>query len=244
MRVVRICYKDLQENEDILLIDGKHKHHLINVLRCRLGQVLSIFNGKGFECSGKISTINKNHLTVTIFDRILVPDNRLPLNLFIALIKPERMNWAIAKATELGVKSINFMITEFTDKRYTDNQAKKYMRHWNLIAAGACEQSHNNWLPKINLPFKFREVINLKYTRLIAHPGCEWTPINVKSEPVALCVGPEGGFSAKEIKMAKNSSSMLTGLGPNILRAETAAIVGLSLLAREMGRFSYCSDMQ
>ena len=163
------------------------------------------------------------------------PDHRLPVTLGLALIKSDRLDWALQKATELGVSAIQPIITQFTDSPPKADRLEKKRDHWKEILVNACEQSDNDWVPVLREPRQLNELALPRQT-IVAHPVTDSVQINPDHEALLL-IGPEGGFSDAELDFLYKKQVKPMSLGPRILRTETAAIVGLTLLGQQYGQY-------
>lgn len=209
-------------------------HHIGKVLRMRQGDALTLFNGEGGEYQGSIIAVNKKSVEVHIerFDDI---DRCPPLAVTVALplIKGERMDYAIQKATELGASRFDLLLCERSDVRLAGDRLEKKISHFHQVAVSACEQCGMNRVPTISGAFLFGEYIAQAAAdvRLIAHPG--ESPLATSPAPgqsLILLTGPEGGFSDAEITAATAAGFASFALGERVLRAETAPVALLAAL--------------
>ena len=157
------------------------------------------------------------------------------MTLGLALIKSDRLDWALQKATELGVSAIQPIITQFTDSPPKVDRLQKKWDHWREIVVNACEQSENDWVPVLREPRQLNKLA-LPGQTIVAHPATDSVQINPDHEALLL-IGPEGGFSDAELDFLYKKQVKPMSLGPRILRTETAAIVGLTLLGQQYGQY-------
>ena len=219
---------------EVVLSERNH-HYLSRVLRAKTSQVIELFDGTGRSYQATIKNISKRETIAQILNITKHKDRRLRVTLGLALIRSERFNWALQKATELGVFAIQPLITQFTDSPPETDRLKKKWGHWQEIVVNACEQSENNWLPELNRPSYLHELV-LPQQVVMAHPAGESAHIDTTRESLLL-IGPEGGFSDDEVSSLLKKQVKPMSLGPRILRAETAAIVGLTLLGHQYGHY-------
>ena len=222
------------EAGEVVLSERNH-HYLARVLRAKTAQVIELFDGGGRSCQAIIKNISKHETIAEILSITEDNDRRLPVTLGLALIKSDRFTWALQKVTELGVLGIQPLITQFTDSPPDAGRFEKQWRHWQQILVNACEQSENNWLPVLRRPVYLHELV-LPHQVVMAHPASESAYIDPTKESLLL-IGPEGGFSDDEVKSLIKNEVKPMSLGPRILRAETAAIVGLTLLGHQYGQY-------
>lgn len=237
MRTARLFVDNLPETTGELVLSERNHHYLSRVLRVRAGQPLALFNGLGLTATAVVSTVEKRQTTVDIQTTALAEDNRLPVTLALSLIKPDRFDWALQKATELGVSRIVPIISRFTDSPPKSDRLEKKEAHWREIVVNACEQSGHNWLPEIGPVTHFDDLELDGQQAVFAHPGVTSSPLD-PTEPCWLIIGPEGGFHLDEVEALMKKQVKPMALGPRILRAETAALVGLTLLAKDYGQLS------
>lgn len=220
-------------------------HHIGKVLRMRVGDSLVLFNGTGGEWVSEITVIDKRR--VTIMPRRFSADNRsapLQVQLMLPMLKGERMDYALQKATELGVSTIQLLLCERGEVRLSAERLEKRMQHWQQVLISACEQCGLNLLPALHPPRPLIELLaqpsvpqpaaapETTTLRLIAHPGAAPLTGALLSNRQAICLltGPEGGFSEAEIDAAEQAGYQAFALGERVLRAETAPLALLAAL--------------
>lgn len=202
-------------------------HHIGRVLRMQPGDALVLFNGYGGEWQATIHVISKKAVTVDVGEHSAA-DRTAPCNVTVALplIKGERMDYALQKATELGAARFQLLTTERTDVRLDGDRLDKKLRHWQQVVISACEQCGMNRVPEVAAPQSLTAFLHDcdAPLRLIAHPGEQ--PLNAGAltahDTLALLTGPEGGFSDQELAAARAAGFHPFALGNRVLRAETA----------------------
>jgi 16S rRNA (uracil1498-N3)-methyltransferase len=220
-------------------------HHAQRVLRLRTGDAIQVFDGMGRALDGKISSIKGKRVMLHELQTCM-DDTESPLRIVLAqaLCSNERMDWVVQKAAELGVAEIQPLQAQRSVVKLTPERAEKRIAHWRGIAIAACEQCGRNVLPLVHPPREIgawlAETRNSEHTKYILQiEGSK--PLHKHSSPVGsavLLVGPEGDFSEDEIKMAHIAGFAPVSLGRRILRAETAAMVGIAALQTLWGDFS------
>ncbi len=224
------CETPINSATDYVLTDSEHQH-LAKVLRGQPGDTVTLFDGLGGEYVATIDAVQRNKTELTIQSKRDV-DRELPfsLTLAVALPKGDRQQWLVEKCVELGVTEITPLITEFGVAQPGD-KARQRIQRWIVAASKQCGR---NRLMSVNDPMAFANFIdrNAESPVYIAHPNeNESSFVNPNSlRAVTLVIGPEGGFSAKEIELAKERECELVSLGPRILRIETAAVAFVSAL--------------
>ena len=235
MRTPRLYADTFSHATGEISLSERNHHYLSRVLRAKPGQLIRLFNGCGRTCEATIKAISKHETTVELLTFSESPDRRLPVTLGISLIKSDRFDWALQKATELGVSAIQPIITQFTDSPPKADRLEKKWSHWQEILVNACEQSESNWLPMLRKLRQLHE-LELPEQTIVAHPATGSVKLNPYHEALLL-IGPEGGFSDEELDVLQKKQVKPMSLGPRILRTETAAIVGLTLLGQQYGQY-------
>ena len=140
MRTPRLYADNFGHAAGAVVLSERNHHYLSRVLRAKTEQTIELFDGNGRVYQAIITDINKRETTVRILNISETPDHRLPVTLGIALIKSDRFDWALQKATELGVSAIQPIITQFTDSPPKAERLEKKWSHWQEILVSACEQ--------------------------------------------------------------------------------------------------------
>jgi 16S rRNA (uracil1498-N3)-methyltransferase len=231
--MIRIYLNQELEAGNLLLLDDKIHHYLINVMRSKIGYQILMFNGVDGEFSGIIKEINKKSTSIYIEKKLQEQSFCSDLCLIFAPIKPHRLSFLIEKATELGVTKFIPVITKHTANR--DINIDKLL----LVAIEASEQSRRLDVPVIEKIQTLDKLLNSWDNKKIILCSEHETSTNIKEITDAHClmVGPEGGFSSDEIEnLVKHPMIKSCSLGERILRAETASIAALSFL--NLNRFN------
>lgn len=210
-------------------------HHWVRVLRAKEQEQATFFNGKGGEYIVTLTEINKKNAFVSV-DHFDPTDRTPPFNALLGQVmsKGDRMDYAIQKATELGVKTIQLLTSERCEMRLRYDRDQKKLDHWQSIAIAACEQCGMNSVPEILAPIPLNEWLKseqLPPSRFVLAPNKDQENVLLNSTPdLALLIGPEGGLSEAEIKAANQSHFQNWCIGDRVLRTETAPVVALSVL--------------
>lgn len=209
-------------------------HHIGKVLRMRVGDSITLFNGEGGEYQATLSAIGKKTVDAAIvsFDAV---DRCPPAAVTVALpfIKGERMDYAIQKATELGAHSFQLLVCERSDVRLDGDRLDKKLGHLRQVAVSACEQCGMNRVPEFTSLLSFSELVRdcNSELKLLAHPGEQRLQLAPDfRSTVTLVTGPEGGFSDNELQQAQRAGFASFALGERVLRAETAPVTLLAAL--------------
>lgn len=236
MRTTRLWIPDLSGSTDVIALNERSHHYLSRVLRAKVGMPVELFDGAGTVALGLVASISKHATTIQLSPRQTVSETPLPIVLCLALIKPDRFDWALQKATELGVLGIQPLVTRYTDAPPKYDRLEKKVTHWHEILVNACEQSGHNWLPTLYPVTTLSDWLTTPPKCLvIAHPSLAPKSMSTSEHNVHLLIGPEGGFTDEEVQSVLAAGATGLSLGPRILRAETAAVVGTTLLARDLG---------
>jgi 16S rRNA (uracil1498-N3)-methyltransferase len=209
-------------------------HHWIRVLRAEVGDHATLFNGLGGEYDVELIDIHKKNATVRVLN--FNPIDRAEsyfVTLGQVMSKGDRMDYAIQKATELGVGAIQLLTSERCEMRFKYERDQKKIDHWQHIAIAACEQCGLNRVPKILPPLALEDwLLQIKSElKLVLAPMDAIKPLPQKlPETIALLVGAEGGLNITEIEMAEKSGFLKWQIGKRILRTETAPVVALAQL--------------
>ena len=220
MRNIRIYQAtELNANTSIELSpDGAN--HLINVLRLKTNDPIILFNGDGHEYPATISTIQKKSVTVDIHQTIEKNiESPLHLHLGQVISRGEKMDFTIQKAVELGVNEITPIISERCNVKLDEKRGQKRIAHWQKVIISACEQSGRNIVPTLNPITPIDDWIKQRNEKLklVLHPHTadkSWNTTDTSQNNIALLIGPEGGFSETEIKIAIENGFYCLQLGP------------------------------
>ena len=223
-------------SRDRAALVGTHAEHLARVLRARVGQEFDISAG-GRVRRGRITSVTPQRVEFDLAEDVSVCDAP-DIRLYLAVFKFDRFEWAVEKATELGVARIVPVIARRTDAHLAAAAAKRVER-WRRMAREAAEQSRRSAPPEIAEPAKLKTALaEGGGTRIVLDESGQGT--NLKhalasaAEPVLLAVGPEGGWTDDERKQFGESGWRSASLGSGILRAETAAIAALAVANSEL----------
>ncbi len=232
-------------NPDQLALDPGETHHALDVLRMKLGDRATVFNGAGAEATVEFSKVEKGSVELRKIQVSKTPPLRCEITLGQAVPKGKNMDLIIEKATELGAAAIAPILSERTVVRADEGEALAKREKWQRVAIEAAKQCGQNWLPRVAKPMSPKNFFaqGERYDlQLIAslQPGAgsvkkviaELAPKRPRS--VLVLVGPEGDFTPAEINLAQNHGCRPITLGPIILRTETAAIYCVSVLGHEL----------
>lgn len=227
-------------------LSADEARHLREVLRLKSGEQVQVFDGTGREYSAVIEKSMRESAVLELIDEVepASPESPLKLTLALALVKGDKFDLVVQKATELGVNALLPVITRFADVRIRDAaDASKRVARWQRIALEAAKQSGRAALPLINPPMEFETVIEeefdndglrVMFSERDGEPLSQ-LPTRISSQSVTALIGSEGGWAEEEIETARANGWKIVTLGGRILRAETAAIAMTALLQHLYG---------
>ncbi len=213
----------------------------VQVLRFQPGNTLTLFNGQG-EVEGEylatIQSMGRSDVQVTIGSFVATQrEAKCAVHLAVGMPANERMDWLVEKATELGVASIQPLMTERSVLRLSGERAEKKRAHWQGIAVAACEQCGRNRVPVIHAPVSLGDWLKKQETandlRLLLSLQTDTQPLAKAAganKTMTFLSGPEGGLSTAEENVALANGFTPVSLGNRVLRSETAPLVCLSYL--------------
>ncbi|MFK3792089.1 16S rRNA (uracil(1498)-N(3))-methyltransferase [Pseudomonas piscis] len=215
-------------------------HYIARVLRMAEGDALQVFDGSGQEFRGTLVEVGKKRVRISLDESFAgQPESPLRIHLGQGLSRGERMDWAIQKATELGVDQITPIFSERCEVRLKDERADKRLLHWRQVAISACEQCGRSKVPVIHPPLLLADW--LKQTaadlKLVLHPVAQPLESHARPGSLAFLIGPEGGLSDAEVEQAQGAGFLPARLGPRVLRTETAPVVALAVAQQLWGDF-------
>ena len=223
---------------DQVVLKGNVAQHLGRVLRARSGDHIALFNGDGQEFAAQVLTVSKGEVSVDVGEAA-TPQTESPVytTLGLCLSKGDRFDWAIQKATELGVGAIAPLHSERVDFSIPPDRMEKRIAHWQQIAISACEQCGRVKIPPITPPqslVSWIENVSAEQKWVLHCADNTDAPasavIQGTPQDAALLIGPEGGLTDQEFAAASTEGFQLLQLGPRVLRTETAPAAALSVL--------------
>jgi len=233
---------DRIDGEGVVIVSDDLLHQLRNVLRFNVSERMILCDNTGYEYEVEVSEISKNEIVGKLIEeRLNAVEPKLEISLYVGLLKnPERFEFILQKATEVGVSEFVPLITDRTEK-LSLNKIERLRR----ILKEAAEQSGRGIIPVLKDPVKlkdlFRSSIDDEEVNLFATPEAEMSLRRVinkisKIKKINLFVGPEGGFTKKEVFEAEEHGMITFHLEKRILRTETAAIVIPAVLLSILGQ--------
>lgn len=206
-------------------LSGDEARHLARVLRAKVGDTVSVFDGRGREWPARVAALGRDRVGLDLGPVVEVAPPSRALTLAVALPKGDRQKWMVEKLTELGCARLVPLVTTRGVAEATPAAVQRLTRS----VVEACKQCGRNTLLEIGSPLTVAEVLTGRDTAtlaLVADPGGEplGSAVTGHAGHVLALVGPEGGFTAEELETAATAGCRRVSLGPHVLRVETAAI--------------------
>lgn len=242
MRLTRV-YVDAPLGVGLLVELPEHVNgHLVRVLRLREGDPCVLFNGDGHDYEGRITNIGKRGVQAEIVSTRRI-DNESPLSISLlqGIARGEKMDLILQKATELGVSRFIPVHSERSEVKLEGARAIKRLAHWRGVVASACEQSGRATLPKVDEPTPIQQALSDEslptaryYLSPLAEVGMD-TLAAPSDSRLLIAVGPEGGWSERDLQNLNTTGFIGVRLGPRILRTETAGLAAIAALQMRLG---------
>lgn len=210
--------------------------HLREVLRLKPGDEVSVFDGAGKEYRARVVQARREIAELELAEEIGTarPESPLHITLAVALLKGEKFDLVVQKATELGVNKIVPLITRYADIKLRDeSDASKRVTRWQRIALEAAKQCGRAVVPEVSLPVTLASLLDGNCLLFSERGGHGLRQID--TDFVTAIIGSEGGWSDEELEQARSAGAQIITLGGRILRAETAAITAAALLQHRFG---------
>lgn len=244
MRLTRVYVNSPLVLEQTLTLQAMSSAHLIKVLRLRAGAQFIAFNGDGrdFLCEIVIARAEACEARV-LQAQASCPESPVRICLIQAICRGEKMDWLLEKATELGVSEVVIVKSERSEVHLEPERASKRREHWQRVAISACEQSGRAVVPEVRGLFALDQFLSQQsmdgsVAKVVLQPaGPALGSIKPSTGHIQIAVGPEGGWSERDLQQLSLAGFQRVGLGPRILRTETAGLVGISVLQHAFGDF-------
>lgn len=218
------------------MVEGDRAHHLSVVLRAQTGQFYELSDGSRV-CLGRVENVARNRVEFALLEDLPANEPKLHMTLLLSVVKFDSFEWAIEKATELGVASIVPLAAERSEKGLLA-AAEKRSERWRKLILEAAQQSRRVRLPVLQPVARAESVFSIGTERLgiFLSERADAAPLrqalkNTTVADVVLAVGPEGGWTDAEVELARAAGFRTASLGHLILRAETAVIAALASLS-------------
>jgi 16S rRNA (uracil1498-N3)-methyltransferase len=229
---------------DLVRLSREQAHQVRQVLRLGPGDTVVVLDDRGTEYKLTLTAVGQKETVGRVTSkRDATGEPKAQLTLFQSLLIREKFEWVLQKATEIGVAQIVPVLTArglVRTKQIEENRLDR----WRRIVTEAAEQAHRGRIPGIEPVIPFDDVFSrfVGFDRFLIAAPSETVSLHEalhgmgRPDPsIALLIGPEGGFTDEEVAMAQAKGAMAVGLGPRILRTETAAVVASALILYELG---------
>jgi 16S rRNA (uracil1498-N3)-methyltransferase len=208
-------------------------HHAVRVLRLEDGAPIRLFNGRGGEYGARLAIAKSGaRALIESFDAV-ERESPLAITLIQSMASADKLDWVIEKATELGAARIALVATARSVARATGERLQRKLEHWRDVAIAACNQCGRNRVPHIEAAASLAEALapvrDAQLKLVLAVDASERWPMAITG-PVAIVVGPEGGFTDEELALAHTHAFHAVRLGPRTLRTETAGLAAIAAL--------------
>jgi 16S rRNA (uracil1498-N3)-methyltransferase len=232
MAVRSIYLPDPMIRDGVIHVDGEENHHLI-VARAETGETIEIFDGKGNVWTAVIESSGKRETLARVKESRNAAQDPHEVILALAMIRIAAFELALEKVVEIGITRI----VPFTATRSNLAPGHRHDR-WGRILVEAAKQSKHYFVPALDEPKTFEQVLAIPATSRIVFAESGGGPLKpaLTGSPVLYLIGPEGGWTDRELSTAVTAGFQRVSLGTAILKAETAAIVGGALIFYEMGK--------
>lgn len=241
MRISRIYLPDAEAADTQLTLPDGAFAHLVRVLRLGDGAPLEVFNGRGQRFSAQLSNVSKRNADIKLLNALpSATESPLHTHLGLVMSKGDRFDYALQKATELGVTTITPLTSERCDLKLKADRQEKKIQHWQGVLASACEQCGQDRLPELGEIQSLENWVAAQNSalKLVLHTSAD-KPDFPEASPasVSFLIGPEGGLTDLEVAAATQAGFQSWQLGPRVLRTETAPVVMLALLQQRWGDY-------
>lgn len=232
MEIRRFYCKKSNKRDGAFRIDGDEAHHIIKVLRYKIGYKLVVFDGSGYDYECSVREIGKDYVVAGI-DTVTPNDTEpgVAVRLFQCITKPDKMDFIVQKAVELGISEIVPVLTARSEKTVNSEKLER-------VAISAAKQCGASRLPKISSPVVLDEIA-VENLLIFAYEGEKSRTLRdvalAKFKRIDLLVGPEGGFTELEAQQIADKGALTVSLGKRILRAETASVMLCGLVLYKAG---------
>jgi 16S rRNA (uracil1498-N3)-methyltransferase len=216
----------------VVVVTGDEFHHSVRVVRLRPGEEVELFDKAGNAANAFVQAIEKDRAVLTAGEPLPSRESPLRVHLAMAIIQLEKFELVLQKATELGAASLIPLVTERIELRKERYQGKA--ERWERIVFEAVKQCGRTRVPAVEEPRTLKELLAREGPKILFDADAEPSGIGALEE-VTLLIGPEGGWSEGELDFAREHGCLFQRLGPRRLRAETAAIAAMSVIASRFG---------
>jgi 16S rRNA (uracil1498-N3)-methyltransferase len=242
---VQRYFVNKKADEDCFFIDEEDRHHIVKVMRMQIGDQIICVDPEGRQAICRLAEITDESVVADVVQWIeAIPELPIFITIASGLPKGDKLEWIIQKGTELGAHQFLPFSAARSVVKWDEKKAAKKIDRWKKIAKEAAEQSHRAVMPKIVSPMSFKALMGISkdfdYKLAAFEEESRNGEISVfsstlqqmkKGESLLLVFGPEGGLADEEVQQLRNYGFGLCGLGPRILRTETAPLYSLAAIS-------------
>jgi 16S rRNA (uracil1498-N3)-methyltransferase len=232
-----------------VIFTGRQAHQIRNVLRIKSGDHVVVLDNTGCEYTVILTKVGRQDVAGEVISRQQVQaEPNTQITLYQSLLAREKFEWVLQKCTEVGVTSFVPIVTERSIVRRQDAITPRKLSRWQDIITEAAEQSGRGRIPQLDAPVNFVDAVSrfgdfdLCLIGTLGTTGSSVRDIlrtgNTEPAAVALFIGPEGGFTDKELQLAEANGIKPVSLGHRVLRTETAAVVASAVILYELGELA------
>lgn len=227
-----------------LALPAAKAHYLTRVLRLKSGATIGVFDNAGQEWQAALELSGREATIVTQAFLGVDPEPRLKITLAQALPKQAKLEFIWQKACELGVARLIPLMTSHSQVKLDESKGERKMERWETVLEEACRQCGRRRLPELLRPLAFDEFVSrppvsgplwLAYEGQGVVPLARQLTLTPPTSELTLIIGPEGGFSPQEVAIARGLGLPLVGLGPRVLRVETAGLAAIAIVQAAVG---------
>lgn len=216
-----------------IVVTGDEFHHAARVARLREQEAVELLDGRGTAVAGEVMAIERDQMRVRLTSLVPPRESHLDLTLAMAIIPLDKFELVLQKATELGVRAITPLISERIEVRAERYRGKA--ERWEKIVFEAVKQCGRSAIPRLDAPTEFASALQRPGVKIFFDPDAEISPRPETLDQATMFIGPAGGWSEREVAIARQAGCIVERLGPRRLRAETAAIAATGIITARYG---------
>lgn len=227
----------------LVVLDGAEHHYLVHVLRLRPGAQVTLLDGQGSQADALVTEVAEHVITLSASPVVHASCDPVQLWLLCGLLKGDKQDFVIQKATELGVHHIVPVKCQYSVVQVSDDKADAKRRRWLEIARHAAQQCRRPDVPTVSVPLSLADALSqAEGQKLLLFEGSA-PPLGQvldsrtnadRPRAVSMLIGPEGGLHKDEVALATEQGFSVVSLGPRILRAETAVVATLAVVSHHL----------
>lgn len=240
MRISRIHTAQPLRPGELIRLEARPSHYLVRVLRLRRDGVLRVFNGESEQDYAAVLESPDERAALVRVGEVIPNPRESPLRLTLAqaLCRGEKMDLVLQKAVELGVFAIQPLVSERTEVQLDQERSQRRLQHWRGVVIGACEQSGRSCVPEVHAPMALMDWLATqpRDQLVVLEPGASRGLASLPATcALSLVIGPEGGFSGRELESFSVLGIQVCSLGPRVLRTESAGLAAIAVLQSRFG---------